>query len=287
MRYDRDHQSPDIVDRRGQHTPGGSGLFWLLAMIVRSKFGWAGVILLVIGWFAYQALVTYADPQRAGQVPGERGGAPDEMKAFIGTVLDDAQATWTKEFEKSGKRYSRAKLVLFDDSTPSACGLGDAATGPFYCPGDEQVYIDLSFFRALSERLGAPGDFAQAYVVAHEIGHHVQNLLGTSDRVHRALRREREGATGLSVRLELQADCYAGVWAHATRERKLLHEGDIEEALAAAAAIGDDRLQKRARGVVQPESFTHGTSEQRSRWFRRGVEQGDPGACDTFAASSL
>lgn len=285
MRFDPNHSSPDLIDRRGQGGGvAGAGLFWIIAMLLRSRFGWIGVIIAIVGFLAFgafQSLTGGGDP--AAQLD-ERGGAVnDEMKAFVGFVLDDVQNTMARKVEG----YERAKLVLFTGSTRSSCGYGDAATGPFYCPADGRVYIDLSFYQALSERLGAPGDFAQAYVIAHEIGHHVQSLQGTSTQVHRASPSEREGARGLSVRLELQADCYAGVWAQATSQRDLLERGDIDEALGAAAAIGDDRLQKRSRGEVQPESFTHGTSEQRQRWFRRGLETGSLGACNTFEAASL
>jgi hypothetical protein len=183
--------------------------------------------------------------------------------------------------------YRRAKLVLFTDSTSSACGIGQAAMGPFYCPADEQVYIDLGFYEALRSRLGAPGDFAQAYVIGHEIGHHVQNLLGTERRLREAQRQRGSDRNALSVRMELQADCYAGVWAHGARKRGLLEGGDVEEALGAAAAIGDDRLQGRAGRATNPETWTHGSSEQRTTWFRRGLEAGSPDSCDTFQAPRL
>jgi predicted metalloprotease len=220
-------------------------------------------------------------------VPAAGTGESDEAKQFVSFVLDDVQGVWERDFSDGGGRYPRAKLVLFTDRTPSGCGMGAAATGPFFCPADRQVYIDLGFYRELEQRFGAPGDFAQAYVIAHEIGHHVQNLLGDSERVHRAPRAEQQGDGGLSVRLELQADCYAGVWAHSTGQRELLERGDIEEGLRAAAAIGDDRLQRQSTGTVQPEAWTHGSSEQRMRWFDRGYKSGDPRACDTFAASTL
>jgi predicted metalloprotease len=199
------------------------------------------------------------------------------MVDFVGAVAADAQDTWQGLL---GDRYQRTKVTLFRDAVQSACGMGEAATGPFYCPGDRNVYLDLGFFNELSARFGAPGDFAQAYVIAHEFGHHVQNLLGYADR---AAGDRRPGPTSASVALELQADCFAGVWAHhAESQRDLLESGDVEEGLGAAAAIGDDRMQRRARGTVMPESFTHGSSEQRVSWFRRGLESGDPGACDTF-----
>jgi predicted metalloprotease len=177
--------------------------------------------------------------------------------------------------------------VLFRGSTTSGCGVGQAAMGPFYCPADQKAYIDLGFYQELKQRLGAPGDFAQAYVIAHELGHHVQNLLGDSDRVHAASASQRDGERGLSVRLELQADCYAGIWGHGTQRRDILEAGDLEEAFKAASAIGDDALQKQATGTVRPESFTHGTSAQRKRWFTRGFESGDPAACNTFSAEEL
>jgi hypothetical protein len=213
--------------------------------------------------------------------------ADSELTQFIGFVLDDIQTVWAETFAEEGRTYRKAKLVLFEDRTGSACGMGAAATGPFYCPPDERAYVDTSFFQELDRRFGAPGDFAQAYVLAHEIGHHLQNLLGISDRVQQAPGQLRSGAQGLGVRLELQADCLAGVWAHSTRQRELLESGDIEEGLRAAAAVGDDRMQRKGRGTVSPESFTHGSSEQRARWFHRGFEQGDMDACDTFGAASL
>ena len=209
------------------------------------------------------------------------------MVQFVSFVLDDVQSTWSDELAQQGRRYTPAVLVLFRDRTSSACGTGAAAMGPFYCSRDGRVYIDLSFYRDLRQRFGAPGDFAQAYVIAHEIGHHVQSLLGISERVHAASREQRAGSESLAVRLELQADCFAGMWAHATRKRELLESGDVEEALTAAAAIGDDRLQTQARGTVAPETFTHGSSEQRMRWFRRGLETGEIDACDTFRAARL
>jgi len=230
------------------------------------------------GGGGYSADVEYDTVPRRGSAP------TDEGADFVSVVLADTEDTWTEIFRASGKRYQPPRLVLFTDAVRSACGFNSAAVGPFYCPGDQKVYIDLGFYRELRNKFGAPGDFAQAYVIAHEVGHHVQNLLGISARV-----REAQGAGGvrqanaLSVKLELQADCFAGVWGyHADAERQLLEQGDIEEGLNAAAAIGDDRLQKMARGQVNPESWTHGSSKQRVYWFRRGLETGDPGACGTF-----
>ncbi|NVB42269.1 neutral zinc metallopeptidase [Pseudenhygromyxa sp. WMMC2535] len=271
------------MDRRGDGPSGGGGLpITLLLMIVHSRFGWAGVIVVVLAYLGFQFFGGVA--QRAAELEGGAGSAPDdEQAAFVGFVLDDIQDSWSRALPD----YRRAKLVLFTGSTRTACGYGDAATGPFYCPGDQQVYIDLSFYQALRDRLGAGGDFAQAYVIAHEIGHHIQTLDGTSRRVEQAAAGDQRGAEGLSVRLELQADCYAGVWAHDAGARGLLEIGDVDEALTAAAAIGDDRLQRQAKGVVTPESFTHGTSAQRVRWFRRGYDSGDPRHCDTFSAATL
>jgi len=199
-------------------------------------------------------------------------------------VLADTEDTWNAIFEAGGLDYREPVLVMFTGSVQSACGMATAAVGPFYCPADHKVYIDLAFFQDLKQRHGAPGDFAQAYVIAHEVGHHVQNLLGISDKVRQAQRGVGKAeANALSVQLELQADCFAGLWGnHADRSRQVLEQGDVEEALGAASAIGDDRLQKESMGYVVPESFTHGTSEQRVRWFRKGIESGDVSSCDTF-----
>ena len=217
--------------------------------------------------------------ETAATPPAETTPEEERLVSFVGFVLDDAQNTWRK---LAGGQYRDAKLVLFRDAVQSACGFAESATGPFYCPADEKVYIDLGFYEELQRRFGAPGDFAQAYVLAHEIGHHVQNLLGTEAEVREARTRRADLANELSVRLELQADCYAGVWAHSTAQRELLESGDVEEGLGAAAAVGDDRLQRMGGGRVVPESFTHGTSEQRQEWFRRGLESGRPESCDTF-----
>ncbi len=228
-------------------------------------------------------------PDATHQAPSQAKSASDpdgKLVRFVGFVLDDTQDTWTKAFAASGKPYRHAKLVLFTDAAQTGCGYGESATGPFYCPADEHVYIDLGFFRELSARFGAKGDFAQAYVVAHEIGHHVQKLMGISERAQN-LHGPAKGATGSSVRLELQADCFAGIWAHSTAQRNLLEEGDIDSALSAATAIGDDRLQRQATGTVSPEKWTHGSSAERVRWFRRGYDQGSVEACDTFGATSL
>ena len=270
---------------------GGVGL-GILMQLIRSRFGWMGVIVLVGGYFLLTTfgggLMGGGSGSNSGQgaMQGQVASDPnDEQASFIGFVLDDVQTTWDRLSPIEGTPYQHAKLVLFTGAVDTACGTGQSATGPFYCPGDQRVYIDLGFYRALKDRLGAPGDFAQAYVIAHEVGHHLQTLLGTSEKVQRGGRAE--GAEGASVRLELQADCYAGVWAHSTKQRKILEAGDIEEALTAAAAIGDDTLQRHATGQVRPETFSHGTSAQRARWFTRGLETGDPARCDTFAARQL
>jgi predicted metalloprotease len=220
----------------------------------------------------------------AGTPNGEVATSPEEEKTadFVSFVLDDAQQTWDRLFAPRGTPYRHAKLVLFRDAIPSACGFAEAATGPFYCPGDEKVYIDLGFYDELRRRFGAPGDFAQAYVLAHEIGHHVQRLLGTEAQVREAQQRRPDLGNALSVRLELQADCYAGVWANSTAHRDLLEQGDVEEGIAAAAAVGDDRIQRMGGGTVHPEGFTHGSSQQRMQWFQAGFTSGQIEACDTF-----
>jgi predicted metalloprotease len=226
--------------------------------------------------------------------PGEGpagGAAPtDEAGKFVRAVLGSTEDVWRAQFQQMGRRYVEPRLILFSEAVQSACGLGSAAVGPFYCPPDQQVYIDLSFFRELDQRFGAPGDFAQAYVVAHEVGHHVQNLTGIAERVDAARRRGGEAdGNALSVRQEQQADCYAGVWGHYVAGSKTgirLDPGDVEEGLAAAAAIGDDRLQRQSQGQVSPETWTHGSSDQRVRWLRRGLESGRVSDCDTFRAGS-
>ena len=214
--------------------------------------------------------------------------ADDPQAEFISVVLKDTEEVWSEIFSERGSDYPEPTLVLFTQATQSACGLGQSAMGPFYCPNDQQVYLDLSFFEELETRFGAPGDFAQAYVVAHEVGHHVQTVTGTSSRVQAARERgsERE-ANAMSVRMELQADCYAGVWGHYAAQRGLLEPGDAEEGLRAAAAIGDDRIQRQTQGRVVPESFTHGSSEDRTRWLRRGLDSGRMDACDTFTSGTF
>jgi hypothetical protein len=257
--------------------------------------GGLGTVILVV-----VALLLGVNPQEllqqmpASQSATETASRPrspeeDQLGQFVSVVLADTEDVWRAQFQSRGRQYREPKLVLFTEQVQSACGFASAAVGPFYCPGDEKVYIDLEFYRELQDRFGAPGDFAQAYVIAHEVGHHVQNLLGISEKVHAMQQRvSEEEANDLSVRLELQADFFAGVWAyHAQKMRNILEPGDIEEALGAANAIGDDRLQKQARGYVVPDSFTHGTSAQRVRWFRRGFETGDMSQGDTFSAGNL
>jgi len=257
----------------------GGGLGTIVLVLVALYFG-------VDPTFLLQDVATNIE-QPAAPPPG--AGEPDPAADFISVVLADTEDGWTEVFAEEGRRYEAPTLVLFTGYVTSACGNAQAAMGPFYCPADRKAYIDLSFYQDLRDRFNAPGDFAQAYVIAHEIGHHVQNLLGLSARVQQARQRASEvEGNALSVRLELQADCLAGIWAHrADRTRQILEDGDIDEALTAASAIGDDRLQQQSRGYVTPDSFTHGSAEQRVRWFRRGLASGELDACDTFAAGSL
>lgn len=260
----------------------------LLPLLLRFRFGWV-IIVLVVGYSVVKNFTGGGAPTHsvtgAGTSVAAKGG--DAPRHFVAFVLDDAQSTWRDLFAKSGKQYRNAKLVLFNDSTNTGCGTGEAATGPFYCPVDERVYIDLSFYNELAQRFGIKGDFAEAYVIAHEIGHHVQKQLGTSEKVDRASKSARIGETGLSVRLELQADCYAGIWARSTNQRQILEAGDVEEALGAAAAVGDDHIQQETSGKVRPETWTHGSAAERSRWFKSGFDNGTLQACDTFAATAL
>ncbi|HEY7041656.1 MAG TPA: neutral zinc metallopeptidase [Methylomirabilota bacterium] len=290
MRWTRGNRSSDIEDRRGETPSGGMG------MRVGGGLGIGGVLILLVlslvfgqNFFALLDQgggVSTGPDVSTGPAPGApaRQGTPaeEQLADFVSFVLDDVQNTWTREFQKAGRDYQRARLVLFTDATRSGCGFAEATAGPFYCPADSKVYIDLGFYNELRNRFGAPGDFAQAYVLAHEVGHHVQHLLGISDKVHAAQSGNRQQANVLSVRLELQADCLAGVWAHSTNERRLLEEGDVEEGLGAASAVGDDRIQKQATGRVSPESWTHGSAKQRAGWFRRGLETGRINDCDTF-----
>lgn len=277
MRWRGQRQSTNIEDRRGSR--GG--------MAVGGGIG--TIIIALLAYFLGidpsslpEQAPPYQSPQ-AGSTPGT-DVEQDSVSQFVAVVLAETEDVWNQIFQGQGRQYQEPTLVLFSNQVQSACGMAGSAVGPFYCPMDQKVYIDLSFFRALRSRLGAPGDFAQAYVIAHEVGHHVQNLLGISNRVHSAQQRvSRTEANDLSVRLELQADFLAGVWAHHAQKEGLLEIGDIEEALNAASAIGDDKLQMESQGHVVPDAFTHGTSEQRSRWFRKGLETGDMRQGDTFA----
>ena len=272
--------------RLGRRTTIGGGIGTVVLVLAALYFGIDPSSFLGGGTEPPAGLPSQMAP---GASTSAQGGPTDELADFVSVVLADTEDTWHAVFEELDGRYQEPTLVLFRGSVRSACGFAKAAMGPFYCPADQKLYIDLSFYDELRNKYGAPGDFAQAYVVAHEVGHHVQNLLGISDKVERARRAvgEVEG-NALSVRLELQADCFSGVWAHhAERARHILEEGDLEEALRAASAIGDDRLQRQARGYVTPDSFTHGSSEQRVRWFRRGLEQGSLEACDTFSTERL
>ncbi len=281
MKWDRDHESPDVIDERGRGGGGGGGLGGLgLLLNIGSRFGIGGIVVAAGLYFGAQFLLGGSSGSRLSSGTPAPGGSAEATRAkFVGFVLDDVQATWTRVFADQGQTYRHAKLVLYTDQTRTACGYGSAAMGPFYCPGDERVFVDLGFFDELSQKLGAPGDFAQAYVIAHEVGHHVQHLRG-GDRADHG-----EGASGGSVRIELQADCYAGIWARATEQRNLLEQGDIDEALGAAVAVGDDRLQRSASGTVNPEKWTHGSSKERAAWFRRGLEKGTFEACDTGKAA--
>jgi uncharacterized protein len=279
MRWTPGHRSSNVEDRRGGsgrliRGAGGMGLGTLVLLLILSLVFKRDFFSLVGAGGLDPATETATGP------PAETTPEEEELASFISFVLDDAQSVWQQHL---GTSYRPAKLVLFRDAVQSACGFAESATGPFYCPGDEKAYIDLGFYQELQQRFGAPGDFAQAYVLAHEIGHHVQNLLGTEAEVRRARTMRADQANELSVRLELQADCYAGVWGHSAAQRDKLEPGDVEEGLGAAAAVGDDRLQRMGGGRVVPESFTHGSSEQRQQWFRRGLQSGRPDDCDTFA----
>jgi uncharacterized protein len=282
MRWQGRRASQNVEDRRGMRfgRAGGIGIGSILLALVAVYFG-ADPSVVLQG--------VQPSGQQAEQVPYQESPEEAQLREFISVVLAETEDTWGTLFAGAGRTYEQPTLVLFSGAVQSACGFAQAAVGPFYCPGDRQLYIDLSFYQDLQSRFGAPGDFAQAYVVAHEVGHHVQTLLGISERNMAARQRASEAeANALSVRQELQADCFAGIWAHdADRSRQLLEAGDIEEALNAAAAIGDDRLQRQSRGYVAPESFTHGSSEQRVRWFKRGFESGSVESCDAFAARNL
>jgi predicted metalloprotease len=278
MRWTPGGVSDNIEDQRSSGGGGGfgGGRVGIGGLVI------AAILSVIFGRdFITPLFFSSGGASTARQSDPARDRAEEPMVKFVSFILDDAQNTWRNTI---GPRYQDAKLVLFRDVVQSACGMAESATGPFYCPGDAKVYIDLAFFDELDRRFGAPGDFAQAYVLAHEIGHHVQNVLGISSKVRRAQESSPRQENALSVRLELQADCFAGVWGHNTQSRGHLEAGDVDEGLAAAASVGDDRIQRQARGYVSPESFTHGSSAQRSQWFRRGFDSGDIKACDTFAA---
>jgi len=318
MRLDNERPSDNIEDRRSQG--GGGGFGFPRGGGVRVPMGggrgisMSTIIMLIIAYFAIKFIfgidlldilsgggggvqpVPQQQEQGQSQIPapGQTGGQQadvtgDAGRDFVSRVLGSTERVWTEEFQKMGKQYPAPKLVLFTGFVQSACGMAQSAMGPFYCPRDSKVYIDLSFYQDMKNKLGAPGDFAQAYVVAHEVGHHLQNVFGIADKVmQRRMQLPEAEANQLSVMMELQADCFAGVWARkADESRNIMEEGDIEEGLNAASAIGDDRLQKRSQGYVVPESFTHGSSEQRVRWFKRGFDTGDLANCDTFSAQQL
>ncbi len=297
MKWEGERQSDNVEDRRGAGSNLGGG-----GMRVGGRGIGVGtiVVALLAGWlFGINPLTVLsllsgggAPPAQVQQAPAQRPPADDRAAAFVSTVLANTEDVWNQVFRSGvagGGGYAEPRLVLFRGRTNTACGLGESATGPFYCPGDRQVYIDLAFFDTLRSQLGAPGDFAQAYVVAHEVGHHVQNLLGVTAKVEGMRGRiSQVQMNALSVRVELQADCLAGVWAHHSQKGKgWLEQGDLEEAMNAATRIGDDALQRQARGTVVPESFTHGTSAQRVSWFRRGMEGGSVSQCNTFEARTL
>ena len=281
MRWQGGRRSGNVEDRRGMGGMAiGGGIGTVVIALIAMLFG-----------VDPGAVIQQAGPAAGGAPPGAPAGGPpqnDEQAQFVSTVLADTEDVWNAIFQQSGRDYAEPRLVLFTGMQQTACGTGQSAMGPFYCPGDQKVYIDLAFYNDLARMSGARGDndFAQAYVIAHEVGHHVQTLLGTSERVAAASRGAREEeANALSVRQELQADCYAGVWGHHSKIQ--LDPGDVEEALAAATAIGDDRLQQQSQGQIVPESFTHGSSAQRVQWFRRGLDSGDVRQCDTFATERL
>jgi len=287
MRWGDERRSENVEDQRGMSFGGiglaGGGIGTIVIVVVALLLGVDPRAIL------QQTSQNAAPTQQSG--PVQSTPEEDKLKDFVSAVLGSTEDTWGELFKQSGRQYVDPKLVLFRGAVQSACGFAQAAVGPFYCPGDQKVYIDLGFYEELRNRFHAPGDFAEAYVIAHEVGHHVQNLLGISDKVAQAQQRgSREQANALSVRVELQADCLAGVWAnHANQERggKMIDDKDVEQALAAATAIGDDRLQRQAQGKVVPDSFTHGTSAQRVRWFKRGLDTGDINRCDTFRAQQL
>ena len=306
MRWTLGRRSQNVEDRRGMGSPRGMripGGFRIPGGTGRGRVARGGgiggiglIILLVAAWFLgldpsflLQGGGPVEAPYTDSQPSAPRLAEEDQLAEFVSVVLADTEDTWRPLFDQMGEQYQDPTLVLFTGEVNSACGFAQAAMGPFYCPADQKVYIDLGFYDDMRNHFGASGDFAQAYVIAHEVGHHVQNLLGIAEQVQRVRQQVGEVESNeLSVRMELQADCFSGVWAnHADRARNILEEGDVEEGLNAASAIGDDRMQRQAQGYVVPESFTHGSSEQRVRWFRQGLESGQLGACDTFSAERL
>ncbi len=293
MKWDGQRESDNVEDAR-ESSGGGGGLGGLVGGRGLSLGG--VVVALILSWvLGVNPLTMLGLMQGGGQAPAPQSAQPapgrnaqDPGARFVKTVLASTEDVWTAYFSQRGQQYPAPHLVLFRGQYPTGCGTGDAAAGPFYCPADRKVYIDLSFYDVLRDRLGAPGEFAQAYVVAHEVGHHIQKLMGTSEKLDRARGRVSEAQyNALSVRLELQADCYAGIWASKVRQQFELSQADIDSALNAASQIGDDTLQRKARGTVVPESFTHGTSAQRVRWFKQGMQSGDLRNCDTFGATDL
>ncbi len=294
MKWEGNRESDNVEDRRGEGGGGGGGGFGFGGRSI----GIGTIVIALVGSYVLGVSpLTILNILSGGggsittgqQAPSHAPPANDNMAKFVSTVLADTEDTWTELFRAQGGNYVKPKLVLFSGSTPTACGAGQSASGPFYCPGDQKVYIDLSFFKLMQDRFKVTGEFAEAYVIAHEVGHHVQNLMGVSGKVDQARRRASESqANAMSVRLELQADCFAGVWAfHANQARSILEKGDVETALNAATAIGDDALQRQSQGHVVPDSFTHGTSAQRVRWFSKGIESGQIAQCNTFEARQL
>lgn len=285
MKWEGNRESDNVEDRRGGGGFGGRsiGLGTIAIALVASYFFGVSPMTVI------NLLSGGGQINTSQSVPVQPGASNDPMVKFVATVLADTEDTWGPIFRQSGASYVQPKLVLFSGSTPTACGTGDTASGPFYCPGDQKVYIDLAFFQTMRDRFQVSSDFAQAYVIAHEVGHHVQHLSGIMDKVDKVRRDgSAKQANAISVKLELQADCFAGVWAfHANQERSILETGDVESALKAATAIGDDTLQQQAQGHVVPDSFTHGTSAQRVRWFKRGIDSGQLNNCNTFDAQQL
>jgi hypothetical protein len=285
MRWTNRGRSENLEDRRGVRAGGGMRL-----PLPGGRMSLGLVLVLLLASIVFKRNFFALLGGDAGPAPGQEASQPyqatpeeEQLVNFVSFVLDDAQEVWARKFSEMGRDYRAARLVLFNDGVNSGCGSASAAMGPFYCPADERVYIDLGFYRELRSRFGAPGDFAQAYVLAHEIGHHVQHLFGIDESVRSRQAASPRSANELQVAMELQADCLAGVWAHSTQRRNLLEENDVEEAMNAASAVGDDRIQKQATGRVTPETWTHGSSKQRMEWFVRGLRSGDPAVCDAFA----